>query len=80
MKTFKVQFDCGCCYSIVQFESREAANKAIAIAGLGNGKTIVDDVGQIVDGVDTFYGIFEENESTDNPLGRLFENLVDETE
>lgn len=75
MKTFRVQHDCGCCYSDVQFESRESANRAFAKAGLGNGMTVIDDAGQVIEGVDTFYGVIEENESTDNPLGRLLNNF-----
>ncbi len=72
MKTFRVQLDCGCCYANVQFKSRKSADKVIVKAGLGNGRTLVDDAGQVVEGVDTFYGIIEEDESTENPLGRLF--------
>lgn len=71
MKTFQVQHDCGCCFTDVQFESKESANKAFAKAGFGNNMTIIDDAGQVVHGVDTFYGVLEEGESTDNPLGRL---------
>jgi hypothetical protein len=75
MVTFRVQLDCGCCYADVQFENRESANRAIAKAGIGNGMTLVDDAGQVVEGVDTFYGIIEEGESTENPLGRLLANF-----
>jgi hypothetical protein len=75
MKTFQVQHDCGCCFTEVQFESRESANAAMKKAGLGSCVTLVDDAGQVVHGVDTFYGVLEEGESTDNPLGRLAQML-----
>ena len=47
--------------------------KAIAKVGLGNGMTLVDDAGQVVEGVDTFYGIIDEGMSADNPLRILFD-------
>ena len=75
MKTFKVQLDCGCCFEEVQFETRELAEYTLRKAQLGNGKTITDSCGKVVEGVDTFYGIMEENESTENPLGRLLANF-----
>jgi hypothetical protein len=75
MKTFRVQHDCGCCYSDVKFENRKNADYAIAKVGLGNAMTLVDDTGQVIERVDTFYGIMEENESSDNPLGRLFNQV-----
>lgn len=75
MKTFTVQHDCGCCFSDVQFESRERAEAALAAVGLGNNKSIQDDTGKQIHGIDTFYGVFDETETTDQPLIRLINAL-----
>jgi hypothetical protein len=75
MKTFQVQHDCGCCFSDVQFEDRVAAEAEIKRVGLGNGMTIVDATGKVVENVDTFYGILDVDEDKSNSLGRLVNML-----
>jgi len=71
METFQVQHDCGCCHSNVQFENREKALTALSDAGIGNGKTITDDVGKVVTGVDTFYGLRSGNAPKVSALDQL---------
>lgn len=77
MKTFKLQYDCGCCFAeTAQFESLETAQAALEKAGLGNGRTITDDVGNVFTGVDTFYGVMEMDEDISRPLERLVRQLT----
>lgn len=77
MKTFKLQYDCGCCFAeTAQFESIETAQVALQKAGLGNGKTITDDAGNVFTGVDTFYGVMEMDEDTSRPLERLLGKVI----
>lgn len=75
MKTFKIQHDCGCCFSEAQFKSRESAEAAFAKAGLGNDRIIQDDAGNRFTGIDTFYGVMEKDEDTSSPLLRLAAKL-----
>ena len=48
--------DCGCCKEELRFFSQKTALEALKKAGLGNFKTIVDDLGVAHEGLDTFYG------------------------
>lgn len=53
---FEVQLSCGCCDAEVWFTSEEAIAAAFEVAGLTSSAEIRDDLGNLVDGVDTFYG------------------------
>ena len=48
--------DCGCCKEELRFFSEKTALEALKKVGLGNFKTIVDDLGVVHEGLDTFYG------------------------
>lgn len=56
LKAYKVQLACSCCDATVYFSSDEAIEAAFARAGLSSVATIVDEAGQVVEEVDTFYG------------------------
>ena len=53
---FEVQLSCGCCDAEVWFTSEDAIAKAFELAGLSSSADIRDDLGNLVTGVDTFYG------------------------
>jgi hypothetical protein len=66
MITIYAKLDCGCCTTELRFLDEEAAVRAFAGAGLGNGMTITDDAGVTHTGLDTFYGFStsEEDQET----------------
>ena len=47
---------CGCCSTTLAFKSKASARAAFQKAGLTSFGTITDDLGQVHEGVDTFYG------------------------
>lgn len=66
---------CGCCETELSFISTDSANKAFAAAGLGI-KDIVDDKGNMHEGIDTFYGFsLDEGEAAKRSLGYLMERI-----
>jgi hypothetical protein len=68
------QYDCGCCTAEMKFKSLESAEKAFAKAGMGNGMEITDDAGEKHEGIDTFYGFWEEEAKEGaGGLGRLMD-------
>ena len=54
--------DCGCCTAEMFFRNKESATEAFAKVGLQNGAKIVDDKGNIHEGIDTFYGFSMDKE------------------
>ena len=74
MLKFIAQLDCGCCDTTMQFHSQESAQAAFAAAGMTNGVAITDDAGEVHEGVDTFYGLRQEDEDR-RGLGFLVEQL-----
>ena len=59
MKEYEVELGCGCCSDILYFKNEENIKKAFETAGLGSNTTITDDKGNVVEGIDTFYGYRE---------------------
>lgn len=82
MKQYEVELVCGCCSDILHFKSEENIQKAFEKAGLGSSVTITDDVGNVVEGIDTFYGYREVKEDGSVPkegkLERLMNNIPKE--
>lgn len=79
MKTYRVQYSCGCCFEEVMFEDDDSAQKALKKAieeagGLSSSATITDDLGNIYDDIDLFYGFSDLNDDTP-PLLRLVNKL-----
>jgi len=61
---FFARADCGCCeVGPMIFVSEESALKAFEKIGLRNGGTIVDDAGEVHEGIDTFYGFWRSETS-----------------
>lgn len=55
---------CGCCNVDLCFTDEASAEAAFVKAGYGSSKTIIDDTGEEIHGVDTFYGFSVEGENT----------------
>ena len=72
--TFYANADCGCCTIEMRFKDEESIIEAFTQAGLGNGISIVDDAGDIHTGIDTFYGFWQEKE-TSRSLSYLVDKL-----
>lgn len=53
---YTVQKGCGCCQDVLYFASDAAILAQFNKIGLTSSATIVDEIGQKVDGIDTFYG------------------------
>lgn len=56
LNKYIVQLSCGCCDADVYFRNDEAIAKAFQDAGLTSSGEIRDELGNVVDNVDTFYG------------------------
>lgn len=56
MLNFYAKDACGCCTTKMLFNSEESAAVAFRRAGLSNSASIVDDVGEEHEGIDTFFG------------------------
>ena len=61
-KRVYAKYDCGCCTAEMFFRNKENVIEAFAKAGLQNGAKIVDDKGNIHEGIDTFYGFSMDKE------------------
>ena len=59
---YEVQLTCGCCYGVLYFKSDKNAEAALRQAGLRVNADITDDSGQVIEDVDTFYGIWRVRE------------------
>jgi hypothetical protein len=67
--------DCGCCTATLRFKDEASAIAAFKAAGLCNGAVIVDDAGDRHEGIDTFYGFWQEKAEGGEArgLGHLFD-------
>lgn len=66
LRAFTIQLNCGCCDAEVFFSSTEAIDEAFVSMGLTSTGVITDEVGQTVEGVDTFYGYRQSDEPRRN--------------
>lgn len=74
MKKFILQLSCGCCDVDVYFRDEQTLKDQINAIGFTVGGVIQDDLGQVVEGVDTFYSYRTEkdkNRSIDYLVERL---------
>lgn len=71
----KAQLCCGCCDTTMHFKSKASARAAFEKAGLTSIGYIVDDLGEMHEGVDTFYGFRGEAEPP-RGIGYLMKRLV----
>jgi hypothetical protein len=55
-KKFKVFLNCGCCSEIVYFFNEDIILDIFNKIGYTSTGTIIDNLGNVVNGVDTFYG------------------------
>lgn len=62
LKAFVVQMGCGCCDSTVYFKDEIAIQNKFNQIGLACSAVIEDEAGQVVEGVDTFYGYRRETD------------------
>ena len=57
---FFARADCGCCeVGPMIFVSEDSALRAFEKVGFRNGGTIVDDAGEMHEGIDSFYGFWK---------------------
>jgi len=64
--------DCGCCTAEMFFRNKESVIEAFTKVGMQNSATIVDDKGNIHEGIDTFYGFsMDKEEQQDRGLKYL---------
>lgn len=75
MKVYMVHLVCGCCQGELHFSSPEAIATAFENAGLTSSGTITDELGNVVEDIDTFYGYSEKG--VVDPRGKL-EKLFDQ--
>lgn len=75
MKKFIVQLSCGCCDSEVFFYEEQTLIDQMQNAGFSVSASITDDLGIVVENVDTFYGYRTEKESQ-RSLEYLIEKLT----
>ncbi len=62
LKAFVVQLGCGCCDSTVYFRDEAAIQDKLNSMGLVCSGVLEDEAGQVVEGVDTFYGYRRETD------------------
>lgn len=62
MITFFARAVCGCCNVEMHFESEESLKKAFNKVGLQSSATIIDDENTTHEGVDTFYGYWQDGQ------------------
>lgn len=55
MKFYKAELGCGCCHTIMEFESEETMLKAYEATKLGSNQKVIDDKGTMHNYIDTFY-------------------------
>lgn len=77
MKKYVVQLSCGCCDAEMYFRSEESMAAAFEAAGLTVSGVITDDLGNTIDGVDTFYGVRRSDEDR-RGLGYLIDQLAND--
>lgn len=69
----KARRNCGCCEETLRFTDKQSAVAAFRTAGLDSSATIVDDAGDVHQGVDTFYGFNPDKDG----MRRLVDYLIE---
>lgn len=77
MISYTVMLNCGCCEAYpIYFRNDEEAEDAVKAIGLTSNGTITDATGEVVEGVDTFCGIWRTDEDDgQNVIGKMISQL-----
>lgn len=79
MKKYNVQLSCGCCDANVYFMNETNIINCFNKVGLTSSGIIIDDLNNIIEDVDTFYGfkeVISNDTINDNKLERLFNTII----